>query len=101
MTTIIIIARSIVLLIALPKFLNMYSRNKVSSPSVTQEELNQIIEAAGNGDVNAISCLACMYDEGINGFPHDKSKAFELFKQAAEGGNPLAMNNLRILKMSY
>ena len=53
--------------------------------------------AAEGGDVPSISKLVPHYASGSYGFPRDLKKGFDLFRQAADKGDPVAMATMATL----
>jgi hypothetical protein len=53
--------------------------------------------AAEGGDVTSITKLVPHYSTGAYGFPRDQRKGFDLFRQAADRGDPMAMATMATL----
>lgn len=69
------------------------SQVKTAVPIVSEDNIAKLQREAQEGDSDAQYNLAYMYENGL-GVPKDESKALELYRQAADKGNPDAQTNL-------
>ena len=66
---------------------------EVLRPRLLSDGARQLKDRAGANDINAMTCLALMYENGV-GWEKDVAEANRWYRKAAEAGGAFAMNNL-------
>ncbi len=66
---------------------------EVMRPRVLNDGPRRLKDRAGTNDINAMTCLALMYENGV-GWEKDVAEANRWYRKAAEAGGAFAMNNL-------
>lgn len=59
-----------------------------------KNKMDDLLEKAGQGDLEAMEDAACNYDQGNNGFPEDNKQAYKWYEKAFQAGSVLGMTKI-------